>query len=330
MESLLFALNAVFPLILLSAFGFYLRQNGSISDTFLKEGSRFCFRYGFYAMMFTTVYKIESFEQIHWDVVGMMTAAVLLLFFIGLVAVILFIPDNRQKGVVHQAFYRSNFATIGIPLAYNMCGDEGLAAAALISAFSVPLYNTLAVISLSVFTRHKQKHPVRYVLRQIATNPLILGVFSGLICLAVRPYTGGYRLSTGNLRFIYKAIDALGGIAPWLSLIILGGQFKFSAIHRLLPQIALCTVTRLFLAPVLAMLLVIFGPHMAGIRPFSSAEYAALFALFATPQAVASVAMADQMGSDAELAGQVLVWTTFFSAGSIFVLAALLHRTGIL
>ncbi|AEE17727.1 AEC family transporter [Treponema brennaborense] len=329
MDALVFSLNAVFPLLLVSALGFYVRRKNVVSDTFLKEGNRFCFRYGFMAMMFVNIYDIDSLADIRWQVVAFAVAVILVLFVIGFAVVPFAVPDDRQKGVVHQAFYRSNYATIGLPLAFNLCGSEGLIVASLVSAFSVPLYNVLGVISLSAFVRQRMVHPVRFIVKQIVTNPLIIGVAAGFVCLLLRPHLGGRRLSTGSFRFVYKALASVGGIAPWLSLIILGGQFKFSAVRRLLPQISLSVASRLVLAPVLGMAAVVFVPSALGLRPFTGAEYAALFALFAAPQAVASVSMADQMGGDSELAGQVLVWTALFSMPAIFAYTAVFRSAGL-
>ena len=329
MNALLFSINAVFPLILLSAFGFYIKNNGTVSEQFVKDGNKFCFKYAFMAMMFITIYKIESFAQIRWQVVFFALAVVLVLFFIGLIYIIFFVKDPKQKGVIHQAFYRSNYATIGLPLSFNIFGEEGLIVASLVSAFSVPLYNILGVISLSAFNEQKEKHLVIHIIKQIVKNPLIQGVALGMICLLIRPYTNGWRLSTSNFRFIYKAIDALGQIAPWLSLIILGAQFKFSSVKKLIKQISVSVIARLILAPSVGMIIVIFVPKLIGLQSFTGAEYAALFALFASPQAVASVSMADQMNGDSELAGQILVWTAVFSMFTLFLFTAFFKTIGI-
>lgn len=329
MDALLFSLNAVLPLLLLSVFGFYIKKQGIVSDAFLKDGNKFCFKYAFMAMMFTNIYNIKSINEIHWNVVFFAVIVILILFVIGFIYVVFFVKDPKQKGVVHQAFYRSNYATIGLPLAFNLFGTEGFRIAALISAFSVPLYNILGVISLSVFVEKNNKHPVLFVLKNIATNPLIHGVLGGMLCVLLRPYFGEWRLSTGNLRFIYQTIDALGQIAPWLSLIILGGQFKFSSVKRLLPQITVSVFARLLLAPILGMCVVLFLPNYFGLNKFSPAELSALFALFAAPEAVASVSMADQMDGDSELAGQILVWTALFSVFSLFIFVALFRTWGI-
>lgn len=329
MNPLIFSINAVFPLILVAAFGFYARRNNTLTDEFLKVGNKFCYKYGFFFMMFTTIYDIESFNEINWYVILFAVIGVLLLFFIGLIYIIFFVKDPRQKGVIHQAFYRSNFAIIGMPLAMNIFGDAGLEAAAMISAFTVPLFNVLAVISLSLFVENKQEKPFAFVAKEIVKNPLIQGVVTGLICLAIRPFCNGWRLSTSSFAFLYKAATALGDITPWLCILILGGNFKISDIKNYLKPICVCVPVRLILAPTLGMGLAIFLPKILGIPSFSGAEYTALFSLFAASEAVATVSMADQMNGDAELAGQVVVWTTLLSSLTLFLWVALFRGIGI-
>lgn len=242
-------------------------------------------------MMFVNIYKIESLDKIRWNVVLFAVISVLALFFIGLLL------------------------------------------ASLISAFSVPAFNILAVISLSAFSRNesngKKTSLFIHILKEIVKNPLIQGVALGMFCVIIRPFFGGWRFSTGNLKFIFKAFEALGRIAPWFSLIILGGQFKFSSVKRLLPQISVSVFARLILAPAVGMLICIFLPPIFGFPSFSSAEYPSLFGLFATSEAVASISMADQMNGDSELAGQILVWTTVFSSITLFLFVAFFRHIGI-
>ena len=291
LSDLLFSINAVFPIILVAAFGFIARKLNIIDDAFVKSGNKFCFRFGFFAMMFVNIYKIESLDKIRWNVVLFAVISVLALFFIGLLL------------------------------------------ASLISAFSVPAFNILAVISLSAFNRTesngKKTNLFIHILKEIVKNPLIQGVALGMFCVIIRPFFGGWRFSTGNLKFIFKAFEALGSIAPWFSLIILGGQFKFSSVKRLLPQISVSVFARLILAPAVGMLICIFLPPIFGFPSFSSAEYASLFGLFATSEAVASISMADQMNGDSELAGQILVWTTVFSSLTLFLFVAFFRHIGI-
>ena len=51
---------------------------------------------------------------------------------------------------------------------------------------------------------------------------------------------------------------------------------------------------------------------------FRGVDFVTLIAIFATPCAVASFAMAQQMGSDAELAGNCVIFTSGLSCFTIF------------
>lgn len=331
MDAIVFSLNAVMPIILVTALGFYLRQRNWVSDAFLRDGNRFCFNFGFCAMMFTTAYRIDNIAAINWKVVIFAVAIILLLSIIGFIYVAVFVADDAKKGVIHQAFYRSNYATIGLPLAFNLAGQDGFATAALISAFSVPLYNVLGVISLSAFVRQKNNgNLLLYMLKKIVTNPLIIGTAAGMCCVLIRPMFGEWRLATGEVKFIYQALDAVGSIAPWLSLVILGGQFRFGSVKRLMPYIIQGVIAKNFLAPIVAILIFCCVPQMIGLEPFHRHEYAALFALFITPLAVATIAMTEIMDGDSELAGQILVWTVFVSAFTMLTFSAVLRMAGVL
>ena len=61
----------------------------------------------------------------------------------------------------------------------------GLLLASLISAFSVPAFNILAVISLSAFNRTesngKKTNLFIHILKELVKNPLIQGVALGLL-----------------------------------------------------------------------------------------------------------------------------------------------------
>ena len=94
-------------------------------------------------------------------------------------------------------------------------------------------------------------------------------------------------------------------------MIALGGNFTFSAIARLKKLITVGTLTRIVLVPGVAL----FAAHLLG---FGAVEFPALIALFGTPAAVSSVPMATEMGNDDELAGQLVVWTSIFSAFTLF------------
>ena len=183
MDTLLFALNAILPIILLILLGYLLKKKNFLDEGWFKKGNKLIFRVCLPCMLFVNVYSIESFTDINWSVVVYSEIAIFAAFFIGLVMVKLTVPDNRQKGVILQCVFRSNFAIIGLPLAESLGGVEGKGIAAVLSAFSIPTFNILAVIALTMFVDSEDGHKanLKDVLIKIAKNPLIIGVVCGLV-----------------------------------------------------------------------------------------------------------------------------------------------------
>ena len=91
--------------------------------------------------------------------------------------------DPEKQGVKIQGMYRSNLAIIGLPLAKALVPGADMGPVAMLAAVIVPLFNVLAVITLTVF-RGEKLRPAR-LLRMILTNPLIIGSAVGLLFLAM-------------------------------------------------------------------------------------------------------------------------------------------------
>ena len=173
------------------------------------------------------------------------------------------------------------------------------------------------------------------ILSAAATKTVISGICFVMVRfvrtqLPKRPILPFRRISRPSLPNLPSSpAAALGDITPWLCILILGGNFRFSGVKNYLKPILVCVPVKLILAPALGMSLAILLPKLFGIPAFSGAEYTALFSLFAASEAVATVSMADQMDGDAELAGQVVVWTTLISAFTLFLWVALFRGLGI-
>ena len=232
----MYAINAVIPIILLIILGYILKSIGFLSADFLKTANKLVFRVCLPCMLFYNVYNISDLGAIRWDVVGYCLVIIAILFGLGLLTVCTLIKDKKQKGVILQCVFRSNFAIIGIPLSEALGGAEGVAVAAILSAFTIPFFNILAVISLSLFVSGEgKKVDIRDILKKIVTNPLIIGVCIGLVALVIRSFIpvkedGSLAFSlSGSLTFLYTAVGNVSKIASPLALIVLGGQFTFSA-----------------------------------------------------------------------------------------------------
>lgn len=327
MKSFLFAINAVSPIIFMVAIGYFLKKAKLLSVELAKHLNKLVFRLFLPTMLFLNVYKIETIQSIRLGYMAYALLGVLVLFAISLPIVLLVTPKTERRGAIWQACFRSNYALIGIPLAESLCGDDGVAVASLLSAATVPLFNVLAVIALSCFRQDGETPSVKKILAGIVKNPLIQSIFLGLVALCVRAFFVKWEISfrISDVTPIYKVLSNLSSVATPLALICLGGQFEFSAIASLRREITAGTVMRTVISPLLGLGIAFLFFH----NSFSAAQFAALVALFSTPVAVSSVPMAQEMGSDAALAGQLVVWTTLLSSLSIFFASFLLSLAGV-
>lgn len=328
------AFNAVMPIVLMIALGYVLHHRGVLGAEFLKNGNRLVFKIGLPAMLFVNVYSIESLGHIRWDIVFYCAFVILLVFLLGLVVAIGTTPVQTRRGVILQCIFRSNFAIIGLPLAAALGGAEAEATAAILSAVTIPLFNILAVIALSVFRSKGGKIDVLHILRDIVKNPLIQGVVLGIVALTLRwvqmkAFGKVVFALNRETKFIYTLLTWLKAMTTPLALLVLGGQFTFSAVKGLRKEIVVATSCRLLLTPALGIGGAFVLTYM-GVISCGAQDYPALIALFASPVAVASAIMASQMENDEQLATQLVVWTTLLSGFTIFGISCLLMAFGLI
>ncbi len=377
LDVLLTSINAVFPIILLILLGYLLKRFKFLNDNFIKIGNKFVFKVCLPCMLCINIYdNMQSFADIRWDVVIYSTIVILIIFGLGLLTAILITKQQNRRGVILQCAFRSNFAIIGLTLVGRLGGDEALGG--IISAFSIPVFNILAVVALSIFTEKEQsvlgrealknpaptameegassslgvkasksKNSIKSILLNIVKNPLIIGVAVGLVLVGIREIEracgwikliedGGvtkevvaFRLSA-ELKFLYTAIKDLKAIASPLALIVLGGQFEFSAVKGMTKEIIAGTIWRIVVAPLIGIGVAILLSNYTDLFTFDSTVYPTLIALFGTPVAVSSAIMAGEMKNDEQLATQLVVWTSIGSIITIFVIVFALMSFGLL
>ena len=87
-------------------------------------------------------------------------------------------------------------------------------------------------------------------------------------------------------------------------------------------ELAAVCLGRLVIFPAIALTLA----YRLGFR---GVDFVALLALFASPTAVSSFTMAQQMGGDAELAGNIVVVTSLLCSASFFAWSLLFKTMGL-
>lgn len=331
-DALFFAANAVLPIVLMILLGYFLKRVGMLTKEFLDTGNKLTFRVLIPALLYYNIYEIQSLREINVEFVLYGVVAVLVIFFIAVPLSCGFTRDAAKRGALIQAMVRSNYAIIGLPLAEALFGAPGAAAAGVMSAFCVPLFNILSVTALSVFHRGSEKNRIQVgkILKGIVQNPLIIATFAGILTLVFREGLVlchiDFRIK--DVRFLYKALESVKSVCTPFALIVLGGRFEFSAVSRLWREIVFGTLMRTVAVPVLG-LTGAYLLRMTVMPELSGGHFAAYVGVFATPVAVASAIMAKEMNADDELAGQLVVWTSLVSTVTIFLYVTILRALGI-
>ena len=330
-----FSFNAVAPILLLAVAGYIIKQTGLFDDDFFKKCNTIVFKVFLPILIFKNIYDIESVGDINFAVMLYCVVAILILCVLGNLVAGVFAQHRGQKGVINQSSFRSNYAIIGIPLAESLGGAAAVAFAGVLSAVCIPLFNFLAVIILSRYSKKDYEPPVKDIIRSAGKNPLIRGVGLGIAVLLVRGLiptneAGELLFSVKeDLPFIYTTISNLAKVASPLALVVLGARFEFKSVKSLAKPIIVSVILRLAVAP-----LVGIGSAIAlsslGVLSFTATEYPALISLFGTPIAVSSAVMVGEIGGDEQLAGQIVVWTSLVSVFSIFATVFLMKSVALI
>jgi len=332
-DTFLYTIRAILPILFVILAGCGMRRFGRWGDEFYRQLNALCFHFFLPVQLFCNVYSIDGLSYMNWRSIGYILSGVLFCLLLGLLAACLFILDRGQRGVIVQASFRSNQAILGLPLANALGGEAAMAFAAMATSLCVPLYNVLAVVVLTFFgSGGGRRLSLKTLLRRLAANPLILGALSGILAVVVRqflPEVDGTPVFTiqNQLPSLFGALTSLSKVASPVMLFVLGARFDFSAVRGLLPQLTVGIALRLVLCPA-----VVIGTALAlrGPLALTAVEIPTLVAISATPVAVSSAVMAQEMGCDDQLASQLVVWSSALSMATVFCIVYLLRFCGFL
>jgi len=305
MENLIFALNVVSPIFVLLALGALSRALGWVKTDTLNDLNRFIFRLPLPLMLFFNVYNMDRGTTFEGDtikliflIIGVFTFIVLFLSFFLNKATKL---TNPQKAVLVQSWFRGNTIIFGLPLAISLYGENGLGIVSIIIITAIASSNVLAVIVLELY-QGKNIKPLA-LLKSVFKNPILIAGFCGFILFFTK-----IKLPS----IIINPLTQLSKTATPLAFIVLGGTLELSKLSKNLKLIIFGSMGRLVITPII---LVVLGLAL-GLR----GDYiGSIIASMATPVAVVSYTMSKEMGGDAELAGQLVVVSTFLSVITLFL-----------
>ena len=311
MENLMISANAVLPMCLVMALGYGTRRLGWIRREEISAINKIAFRIFLPCLLYYNVYCSDLSGSFDPLLMAYAVGGVLLTFGLSLGYTLLTEKLPERRGVMIQGMFRSNYVIMGIPVATALLGADQLGTVSILIAVVVPLFNMLSVVVLEVFRGQKPK-PL-HILVQIAKNPLVIGSVLGILTLAA-----GIRLP----HILEQTIQNISAIASPLQLFLLGAFFQFSGLKTYRRELVTVSAAKLIVAPGLFL-------GLGALLGFRGVAFVSLIGVFASPTAVNSFTMAQQMGGDAELAGDIVVTTSAVSILTMFLWIFLFKSLGV-
>lgn len=307
LSNLSYSVNAVLPIFLLVVIGAILNKFNKVNAEFTEVADWLVFKIGLPIMLFLEVANSTISEGLDMKLIIFLIISVTGSFLLVSVGAILFIRDKSKRGAFVQGICRSNFAILGVPLAENMFGEIGAKTIAIAVPFVIIMFNTYSVIVLSVFSNsvdHKlNKKAILGILKNIVTNPLIIGVVSGIPFMLLEIPLG---------TAVSKTLQYLSNLTTPLALIGLGANFRMDSLRGRIGYALTASVGRTILLPTLA----VAAAVLIGLR---GPSLGVVLICFGAPTAVSSYIMSKKMGNDHELSAQILLLTTMMCIVTIFI-----------
>lgn len=313
MENLIFSLNATIPIFLMMLLGMLFRKLGWMDEVFAAKMNKFVFLVPLPVLLFEQLATVDFSEV--WDIKFILFCFVVTAISITISTLISMLWKDRSiKGEFIQATYRSSAALLGIAFIQNIYGTAGMAPLMIIG--SVPLYNVMAVVVLSLFkpgNNSFDKALVKKTLKGIVTNPIIIGIVAGFVWSA---------LKLPMPLILHKTVSSIGATATPMGLMSMGATFEMKkATSKMKP-----TLVAAFMK--LVGFCAIFLP-VAAMLGFRNEQLIAILVMLGSATTVSCFVMARNMGHEGTLSSGVIMMTTLLSAFTLTMWLDVLRSFGL-
>lgn len=313
LDNLIFSLNATIPIFLMMVAGYILKKIKMLDEHSTNVVNKLVFRVFLPALLFSDLAK-EDFVAI-WDTKFVVFCAFATIISIFVAAGFsMFDKDRADRGEIIQASYRSAAATLGIAFMTNIYDNTAMIALMIIG--SVPIYNIVAVLVLSVTSPEDAHMSHREIfiktLKNLVTNPIILSIVAGLIWSL---------LKIPEPKIMAKSIGYLANVASPLALIALGAAFEFKDVREKKGPLLLIIFNKLILFCVLFLPV---GVYLG----FRDEMMVSALVMLGSATTSSSYIMAKNMGHKGVISSSAVMLTTLLSSFTLTVWLFILRTLG--
>jgi predicted permease len=287
----------IIPIFTVIALGWVAHRRGYIPEAFIAPANRLVYNLAIPAMIFRSIARTSIDLKLYLPGVTATVCAVAVVFGLAWIAGRVLKIGHKSLGSFIQCAMHGNLGYIGLAVVYYHLGDPGVTVASIYAGFVMITQNILAVIALQVAAN--QSPGVRSMAK-IVTNPIIVAATVGMIWSAQ---------GSGLPLILDRTLTVLADMALPLALLIIGSSLNISAIRRQLRNVAVATVFKLGILPLLGLLFL----KMAHL---SAETMLPAMILLAAPTATVANVMAGALGGDTDLATAVISVSTIASAAT--------------
>lgn len=288
-------IDIILPVFLVIALGYALRVIGFVSETINGALSKLVFYVAAPALLFHSTAGTPLALSVNASALLLIAGITLGL---GLLVYVLTARTSPSRhGVLAQGGHRSNMVFVGLPIVANAYGDSALGPVSVLIGAMVVWYNLLAVLFLTLPHQQASARTPRVWLdtaRRITRNPLIISCCGGILFSLLE-----IRLPVS----LDRTLALVGRTALPLALISVGAGLEFGKLRAEMPATILIAIVKLLIYPGCVYL----GLLALGYRG-TDLEIPVL--IMATPTAVVSYIMAQEMNGDERLASAIVIGTT--------------------
>ena len=279
------AFSITAPILAVLALGALFRQKNWVDAHFVEVGNRLLFYVCMPSLLFlaTATNPLNREDDLPLAAFGVAATFVVVLL-LWLIAPL--IVDRDLRGVFVQSSFRSNMGMIGIALCLNAFGDGVLARAGLFVAAMIVSYNVLSIMVLT--TQRSQ------VLNNLARNPLLIGILSGI---------AWQQLGLPLPGIVEDSIGYLARMALPLALICIGASLEWRKLRPDHPEVFWASSFKMVILPA--------GITAAAVLAgFRGEDLGILFLMIGAPTAMVAFVMAREFAPGSGMTAEVIALTT--------------------
>jgi predicted permease len=304
--------STIIPIFAVVILGCLARRMGFMPRAFLEPANRLVYYLAIPALIFRSVSKASFHAEFNIVVLLVTLSSAVLIYAGAWILGRLLRWRPRRLGTFIQCSGHGNLGYIGLPVAYYFLGETGLVKAGILAGFLMILQNSLSVLVLQAHSVADAEtgRKARVVAEKLIHNPIIVSALAGIA------------VSYGQVPIpvaIQRFLEILSGLAPPMSLLLIGASLSLSVMRKNLFSVFGAVVLKIIVLPVL-------GLTLLTLLKITPADFLPALILLATPTATVSYVMSKEMHGDEEFAVAAISTSTIFSAVTYLIWLTIVGR----